>query len=94
MLEREFDGKLFPVAFAGKKLLPRESFFCERAWKNLAIVLGFTIYKHICIAMNLCCKLTINPRHSYAMGCVPSELPIPDSAGEGEMAADYLSHLY
>ncbi len=58
VLCREFDGELFPVAYASKKLLPR-----KRAYSVIecgGLFGEFASSKLTCVAVNLCYKLTFN----------------------------------
>ncbi len=57
---QEFDVELFPIAYASKKLLPREKAYSVTEREGFAIVWGVHKFQITCMVVNLCFKLTIN----------------------------------
>ncbi len=95
LLSRKFDGKLFPVVYASKKLLPREKAYSVIEREGFAIVWGVRKFKTYLYGREFVLQtdhqpLTFNnsskgfKQQGHALGRVPSGLRVPDSIGEGE----------
>ena len=103
-LMQEFDGKLFPIAYASKKLLERERNYATVEKECLAIVWGVKRFEYFLFGryfqihtdhqplVYLDAKKTVNKRlMRWAMVLQSHRFRLVSIKGSDNVAADYLS---